>query len=581
MPDQSPYAAPHSAPDSTTAAKSSVSEKPAASRRYLPGPVASVLIMLSLVGIGLVRIAQVPQDHAEANLLMFSLGLLCAATLFVWFVFFSAFPKKLRRGVIYSSLVLLLAAVATVRIYQVSGEMIPSFRFVWSPLPDQQLDIPEGTDEPVDLSTQTAYDFPQFLGPTRDGRVSIAIEPPELNGGRVPFLLERDWKNHPPRKLWKQAIGAGWSGFAAVNGYAVTMEQRGDQELVTCYEVKTGKPRWSHGIAARHETLNGGIGPRATPTINNGRVYAMGATGILRCLDGEDGSLLWSKDLPAEFGLSPGEEGRYVSWGRANSPLVIDNLVVVPAGGPPGKTVSLVAYDKVSGAQIWTAGDRQISYCSPVVMTLQGIRQIVSVNEDTVSGHDPQTGAVLWTCPWDGSSSAAANTSQPQILHDTIIVTKGYRGGGTKRFEVNLDEKNCNELYHRENLLRTKLTSAITDQTFAYGLSDGILECVDLSDGKRQWKSGRYGHGQILLVRDVLLVLTEGGDLVMLEATPEKHAELGRVPVLEGKTWNTLCLHGQHLLVRNAEEAACFELAYDIPDTPFNRAHEAQDAEGR
>jgi outer membrane protein assembly factor BamB len=525
-------------------------------RRYFPGPWATLVLALCILGIVAVRLTGFPGDHAFMNVFTFLFAFIAALVLTIWFGLASAYPRGLRYAAITLVLLSLVALGAAVKIVGVSGEMIPEFRWRWTPVRDRQLQTAQGTGGEVDLRTTTRFDFPQFLGVDRNGLV----------GG---IGLSSDWDKHPPKQLWRQSIGAGWSGFAAVNRFAVTMEQRDAEELVTCYEILTGKLRWVHSTAVRHETTMGGVGPRATPTIHDGRVYAMGATGILRCLDGATGNLLWSKDVPAEFGLGPGEDSNYVAWGRANSPLIVDDLVVVPAGGHKDKTVSLVAYDKVTGEQTWTGGDDQISYSSPVLAALNGLRQIISVNEDSVSGHDPQTGKVLWETSWPGSSVQDANTSQANIFRNSVVVTKSY-GGGCKRFEV--DEKGePRELFHDTRIFKTKFTSPIVDTPFAYGLSDGILECIDLTDGQRQWKEGRYGHGQMLLVHNLLVVMSETGDLVLVAASPEKHEELARIHALDGKSWNTLCLSGTHLLVRNAQEAACFELAVRPPEPAIVR----------
>jgi outer membrane protein assembly factor BamB len=233
-------------------------------------------------------------DHSVSNILAL-IGLATAvATILVWFLRNAAFPWAWRRATIALLIVLLLSAWAVVRIDQVSGDLMPRFRFVWTLPPDARLELTSPTlpSDGISLATTTPDDFPQFLGPDRSGVLaSVQLNP--------------DWNAHPPQLVWKQPIGAGWSGFAAVNGFAVTLEQRGEQELVTCYRAETGELLWYHGIPARHESVLGGVGPRSTPTIHEGRVYALGATGVLRCLDGADGTLIWSRDLLAEFGVLP------------------------------------------------------------------------------------------------------------------------------------------------------------------------------------------------------------------------------------------------------------------------------------
>ena len=212
--------------------------------------------------------------------------------------------------------------------------------------------------------------------------------------------------------------------------------------------------------------------------------------------------------------------------------------------------------------RVWEGGDRQISYSSPTVATLAGVLQILSVNEDTVSGHEPETGRVLWEQPWAGNSTGAMNASQAMpVLSDRFFVSKSYGGGaalytivdGASAFAVK-------EIWKSNRVMRTRFTNVVITGGHIYGLSDGILECIRLEDGERVWKEGRYGHGQILLTSDAILVMTESGEIVLVDASPERHRVLARFQALEGTSWNNLALSGPHLLVRNAAEAACYRL---------------------
>ena len=343
------------------------------------------------------------------------------------------------------------------------------------------------------------------------------------------------------------------------------MEQRGDSEMVTCYDVKTGQLQWDHSLAARYETTAGGVGPRSTPTIDEGMVYALGATGVLLCLDGRTGERRWEKNLLSEYGIAPEDEAANLPHGRSGSPLVVDNLVIVPAGGPNGgRHVSLVAFDKRDGKRVWEGGETQIGYSSPAVATLAGTRQILIVNEGSASGHDVTTGKVLWEHPWPGHSNRDPNVAQAVPLPpDRVLLSKGYNLGATL---LRLGPKGEGKLavevvWKNPKVMRTKFTNVLAKDGFVYGLSDGILECIDLGDGRRVWKDGRYGHGQILGVKDAILVLAESGEVVLVEASPERpNHVLGRFQALDGMTWNNIALYGPYLLVRNAEEAACYEL---------------------
>ncbi|MCA9162196.1 MAG: PQQ-binding-like beta-propeller repeat protein [Planctomycetales bacterium] len=537
--------------------------RPAVMGGWLPGIITWLLILVLGGAIIAVRYSAAESDQANVNVFTLILGFGMFVTFGVWFVFRSAYPMLVRLLAPVAIMLSIAVWFALYEIDHVDGNLIPHWKRRGAKAPDELLAMPEvaapdqATETPakVDLATTTAWDFPQFLGPNRDLQVTAV-------------KLSQNWDSDPPQQLWRQPIGAGWSSFAAVNGFAVTLEQRGDEELVTCYEVKTGTLQWSHAIAGRHETKLGGIGPRSTPTIDGGQVYAMGPTGVLRCLQGTDGSLIWQQNLLDRLQLTPEDDGQAIAWGRSGSPLVVDDLVVVPYGGPTnGPWKSLAAFDKQSGEPRWEAGKYQASYASPQLATLAGRRQILLVSQDWAGGYDPENGSPIWSFEWPGSSSTNANTSQAMpVGDDEVLLSKGYGGGSSLlKLSPQGNSLTATEVWHESGNLKTKFTNAVVADGYAYGLSDGILECVDLATGDRQWKSsrGRYGHGQILWVSGLLLVQAESGEVALVEASPNEFKELGRLDALSGKTWNNLCLYGPYLLVRNAEEAACYELSVE------------------
>ena len=522
-------------------------------RRRVPSVWTLAVVAILLLAAFGVRFSDLTGDHAATNLLTVLGCFLASIVLLVWFLLFSGYRARWRLFTLATLVAAVVVASSLFKVDHLSGDLIPVFTYRWERPTDELLQVPESfaSREDADLTTTTENDFPQFLGPNRDGTV----------GG---ITLSRDWTQHKPRELWRRPIGAGWSSFAAVNGFAVTQEQRGDQEMVTCYEVETGEPVWAQSITARHATLAGGAGPRGTPTIHKGRVYTLGATGTVLCLDGTNGEVLWSDDLLKRYGVRPEDDEKGVAWGRSSSPLIVDDLLIVAAGGPAGGPCkSLAAFHKDTGELAWEAGDRQVSYASPILATLGETLQILSVNEDNISAHVSATGEILWSYDWPGSTTADPNVSQPVVLGtDRVLLSKGY-GGGAMLLRVQRatdGQFQVDEVWRTRRSLRTKFTNAVVHEGYIYGLSDGILECVDVETGTRQWKKGRYGHGQLLGVGPLLLVQAESGDVAMVEATPTELRELGRFTAFEEKTWNNLCLYGRLLLVRNAEEAACYEL---------------------
>lgn len=459
----------------------------------------------------------------------------------------NAIRHRLLVGAVTAAVLLLVAGVLLYR-QRILGS--PHFACSIGRTPDERLPLTREPHPGSDLAAPSADDFPGFLGVGRRAAVEH-------------IRLDPDWKRRPPRLVWRHPIGSGYSAFAAVNGFAVTMEQRGEQEQVTCCSVTTGQHHWSASWNERF-TING-VGPRSTPTIAGGRVYALGAWGHLVCLDGRTGEVIWRRELLSDLGMHWSDENHFVRFGRANSPLVTEKLVIVPGGGMRGKRASLLAYDAATGKPRWRGGERQISYSSPVLAELLGEPQVLSVNEDTVSGHSPDTGAELWSYPWPGDSSVDANVSQPVALSSSrILISAGYRRGAAV---IELERQAAGDpirvrcVWSRTSVLNTKFTNVVVWGNHAYGLSDGELECVDLETGERCWKEGRYGHGQVLRARDLLLVLGDGGELVLVRLDARvPNAVMGRLQALNGRTWSNLALYGRYLLIRNTTEAACYEL---------------------
>lgn len=461
--------------------------------------------------------------------------------LWAWLVLASRASTGLRVKISLALVALVTVLAATIRWEGVDGDLWFQFSPRWKARP---LAVAAEIDEsdqslPVDLTPTTPQDSSKFLGPN-----GLAFR-----GGPT---LDPDWDAHPPQLLWRQPIGEGWSSYAVVGDFALTQEQRGEQELTVCYELLTGKERWVHAENRRYVSPISGDGPRSTPNVVDGRVYTCGGDGILCCLDGASGELIWRHDLLTEFGTKNNE------FGYSCSPLVYDGKVIVSTGGQTGPT--LAAYDELDGTLIWqTPAQDQMGYATPLVFTLCGRPQLVILNHPGPTGYDPENGEKLWEYPWPGNESKVS-----QILpwkDDQLFVSCGY-GGGSGLLQLNASSDgtvSVEELWH-SNAMKTKFTTAIILDGHAYGLDNGILSCIDVETGKKRWKKGRYGHGQVILINDLLLVTGEFGEVALVRAQPESYLELARITAVEGKTWNYPVLTGDLLLVRNDREAACFRL---------------------
>ena len=380
-------------------------------------------------------------------------------------------------------------------------------------------------------------EWPGFRGPGRDSNI---------RGVRI----ETNWSASPPLQAWRRAIGPGWSSFAVGGNRIYTQEQRGEYEVVAGYSAGTGEPLWTHRDAVRFYESNGGAGPRATPTLSNGRIYTLGATGILNALDASTGAVVWSRNAVTDTGVTiPG-------WGISGSPLIVDDLVVVAASG------ALIAYDRAAGTQRWFVKSSGGSYSSPHLVTIGGTPQILLMSGEGATSVAPADGTVLWTHPWSG-----APIVQPALTPDgdLLITTGDAMGGmGLRRITVARDSSGwtVRERWTSRGL-KPYFNDFVVHEGHAYGFDGSILAAIDLTDGQRKWKGGRYGHGQLVLLadQDLLLVLAEEGDLALVSATADKFTELARVPAIEGKTWNHPVLVGELLLVRNGQEMAAFRLA--------------------
>jgi outer membrane protein assembly factor BamB len=378
--------------------------------------------------------------------------------------------------------------------------------------------------------------WPGFRGEGRDGvyRGTIRVS----------------WDGLVP--MWRRPVGGGRASFAVAGTHAFTIEQRERAEVVAAYDVMTGRELWTHAWPERFsQWMGGGEGPRATPTFADGLVYALGGLGELRCLDGATGRLVWRTNILLDSGAEN------LRWGMAGSPLVSGDAVIVLPGGPAGQSVA--AYNRRTGDRLWTALDDKQAYVSPMQVTLGGVPQFLVVSATRLVGLDLGRREVLWEFPWKTDHDASA--AQPLVVgDDRVFYSSGY---GTGAVVVELtrsgDRFEVREVW-RNIRMKNRQSSSVLHDGHIYGLDEGILACIDVATGQLKWKGGRYGHGQVLLSGNHLIVITEEGALLLVAATPDGLQEMARVPALDGETWNTPAFADGILLVRNTREMAAFDL---------------------
>jgi outer membrane protein assembly factor BamB len=379
--------------------------------------------------------------------------------------------------------------------------------------------------------------WPGFRGPDRDSVV---------HGVRI----NTDWSSAPPVEIWRRPVGPGWSSFAVAGDFIYTQEQRGEDEIVACYRLSTGEPVWRHRDPARFWESNGGAGPRATPTLNNGRVYTFGATGILNALNAATGAVIWSRDVAAETKTEvPG-------WGFSSSPLIVDDVVIVAADA------TLAAFDVATGRPRWMGPTHVGSYSSPHLITIDGVMQVVLLGGAGATSVSPSDGKVLWERNKRGTSIV-----QPAVLDggELLVDNAGDSTGGMGLSRLAIMHGpggwTLEERWSSAGL-KPYFNDFVVHNGHAFGFDGSILASINLEDGTRNWKGGRYGSGQMILLadQDLLLVISEEGDLALVEAAPGQYREVAKFKAIDGKTWNHPVLVGDVLLVRNGEEMAAFRL---------------------
>jgi outer membrane protein assembly factor BamB len=398
---------------------------------------------------------------------------------------------------------------------------------------------------PAETLKLAAGDWPGFRGPARDGVVA---------GVTIPT----DWEKAPPKLLWKQAIGPGWSSFAVVGRRLYTQEQRGPDEVVVCLDADTGKQLWEHKDEVRFTEVVGGPGPRATPTFHDGKLYTLGAKGTLNCLDAATGKPIWAKDIIKDAGAKVPAAGW---WGFCSSPLVAHGIVSVVASFTKGKMV--LGYRADSGELAWAAGEGKHTYCSTQLVTLGGVEQLLVAADNGLTSLDPTSGKVRWVHEWFGPKDLARVTQPAVVGESEVLLGTGFKNGARRvRLQKKADGWSDEEVWTTK-AISPYFNDLVVYQGHVYGFDDRFFTCVSLDDGEKCWRTRGYDQGQVLLLADqgLLLILSEKGRVALVKADPEKHTVLGKFQAIEGKTWNhPVVAHGK-LFVRNGEQIACYQLA--------------------
>lgn len=498
----------------------------------------AALVLLVLAVIGTKRLVHESIAGGAMGMLLYVLAIpVLSMGLVVWAVVTRHFSAAKRRLAFVPMIVLCCGVFMVLRTGGLTAEFNNDLHFRWSKDPEQKL-LAQSNEQPATSNasapTSTESGWSGFRGPQRDGTV---------HGVRI----KTDWSASPPVELWRRPVGPAWSSFAVQNGSLYTQEQRGDEEVVSCHDVQTGKPLWRHSDKARFYESNAGAGPRATPALSNGRVYTQGGTGIVNALDAANGNVIWTRNSVNDTGAKvPG-------WGIAGSPLVVNDLVIVAAAG------NLVAYEAATGKTRWLGPPGGTGYSSPQLLTINGIQQIVLLRSTGVTSVSVADGKLLWEHAWEGVPIV-----QPAVASNGDLLISVNQSSGLRRLTIGQGSGGwtAQERWTTEDI-NPWFNDFVVHKGHAFGFDGSSLVCVNLDDGKLKWRGKRYGYGQLVLLpeQDVLVVLSEQGELALAKATADQFTELAHFPALEGKTWNHPVLIGNILLVRNDHEMAAFKLS--------------------
>ena len=389
-------------------------------------------------------------------------------------------------------------------------------------------------------SGQTA-EWHQWRGPNRDGRSTETG-------------LLKSWPAQGPPLAWRTTgAGVGFSSFSSADGRLYTLGDRGDTGFVIAFDSATGKGLW--------ETPNGrsyynsyGNGQRGTPTIDGDRLYALGATGDLACLDAATGRVIWHKDLVREY------QSTIPEWGYSESPLVVDDRVIVHAGGP---NASIVAVNKLTGATLWRSESDRAAYSSGVLARVGEVTQAVYFSDRRTLGVDTRDGRLLWS--YDRASNRTANIATPVVSGTRVLVSSGYDTGAGL---LELSPSGAREVYFTRNM-RNHYSSSVLVGDYVYGFSDSILTAMRFADGTVAWQNRSVGKGSLIYADERLYLYGEDGVIGLAQATPAGYQEHGRfrLPGDSPPTWSSdpIITKGK-LIIRNQDDV----YAYDVRASKSN-----------
>ena len=385
-------------------------------------------------------------------------------------------------------------------------------------------------------------DWPQFLGPTRDG----------VYAGND---LAGNWPKGGPKVAWRRDVGQGFSGPVVADGKLFVFHRVGDREVLDCLIAGTGEPVWSDSAPTNYvDDFGFDEGPRATPAVSGGRVYTFGAQGRLVCRDVATGKPAWSVDTSAKFAAPKG------FFGMACSPLVEGDKVIVIVGGKPG--AGIVAFDAGTGEVRWQSTDDEAGYASPVVATVDGRRRVYAFTAAGLNVLDPRDGFVEARFPWRAKARASVNAATPLVSGHKVFLSASYETGATL---LRIKGKTLEQIWSSDDVLSSHYSTSVLRDGLLFGVhgrqeQGPSLRCAEITTAKVRWEQEGFGAGSILLAGGKLVILTEKGELILAPATAEGFKPTARAQILPFDCRAYPAVAGGRLYARSKDKLVCVDL---------------------
>ena len=387
-----------------------------------------------------------------------------------------------------------------------------------------------------------AEDWPQFLGPAR-------------NGVYAGTDLARAWPAAGPAQVWKREVGAGFSAPVVAQGRLILFHRVANQERVESLDARTGKTMWTFAYPTSYRDDFGfDEGPRAAPVIAGGRIYTVGAEGMLHALEFSSGKKLWSVDTREKFGAPKG------FFGMASGPLVEGDKVLLNVGGPDGK--GIVAFDRETGKVLWTATSDPASYSAPIAATIGGARHALFLTRTGFVDLDPANGKVRFQMRWRSRNEASVNAATPVVSGDLVFLSASY---GTGAIVLRWAGGKWDKVWASDEALSNHYSTSVCRDGILYGYHGRqeygqALRAVELKTGKVRWSVDDFGAGTVMLAGDRLLALRESGELEMAPATPDGFHAAAKAQLMPGVVRSYPALADGVIYLRNEKALAGFLL---------------------